>query len=220
MQAIRTHAHLLSYISRERIREEFNRILLQDYPDTLQLLKEMRVLDTIAAGYTKLMNKEQNNPWHIYDVFTHTDVALNHTKGMALEGKLAIIFHDTGKPACETLDADGISHYYGHAQKSVELARCWLKKLHYDNRTIQRVLRCIAYHDYNLTPKKALCADIFQNLIISWRMPYWPWMYSLQTSSQKTRSRPQTVSGSSGNAKSCCCTCTRRKSLSAYRHSR
>ena len=115
----------------------------------------MRVLDTIAAGYTKLMNKEQNNPWHIYDVFTHTDVALNHTKGMALEGKLAIIFHDTGKPACETLDADGISHYYGHAQKSVELARCWLKKLHYDNRTIQRVLRCIAYHDYNLTPKKS-----------------------------------------------------------------
>ena len=91
VQAIRTHAHLLSYISRERIREEFNRILLQDYPDTLQLLKEMRVLDTIAAGYTKLMNKEQNNPWHIYDVFTHTDVALNHTKGMALEGKLAII---------------------------------------------------------------------------------------------------------------------------------
>lgn len=155
VQAIRTHAHLLSYISRERIREEFNRILLQDYPDTLQLLKEMRVLDTIAAGYTKLMNKEQNNPWHIYDVFTHTDVALNHTKGMALEGKLAIIFHDTGKPACETLDADGISHYYGHAQKSVELARCWLKKLHYDNQTIQRVLRCIAYHDYNLTPKKS-----------------------------------------------------------------
>ena len=82
-------------------------------------------------------------------------MALNHTKGMALEGKLAIIFHDTGKPACETLDADGISHYYGHAQKSVELARCWLKKLHYDNRTIQRVLRCIAYHDYNLTPKKS-----------------------------------------------------------------
>lgn len=154
-QAIRTHAHLLSYISRERIREEFNRILLQDYPDTLQLLKDMRVLDAIAAGYTRLMNKEQNNPWHIYDVFTHTDVALNHTAGMALEGKLAIIFHDVGKPACEASDADGISHYNGHAQKSVELAKHWLKELRYDNKTIHRVLRCIAYHDYNLTPKKS-----------------------------------------------------------------
>ena len=76
IQAIRTHAQLLSCISKERIREEFNRIVLQDYPNTLLLLKDMHVLDEILKGYTKLMCRSQNNPWHIYDLLQHTDIEI------------------------------------------------------------------------------------------------------------------------------------------------
>lgn len=155
-QAVRSHAHLLSFISRERIREEFSRILLQDYPNTLLLLKDMQVLEEILPDYTKLMTFEQKNPWHIYDLFTHTDVALNHTANCTLACKLAVIFHDTGKPQCESRDKDGVAHYYGHAQKSVELAEAWMKQLKYDNKTIRSVLRKINYHDYNLVAKRSV----------------------------------------------------------------
>lgn len=156
IQAIRTHAQLLSCISKECIREEFNRIVLQDYPNTLLLLKDMHVLDEILKGYTKLMCRSQNNPWHIYDLLQHTDIALNHTAGYPLESKLAVIFHDTGKPQCEQIDADGISHYYGHAKQSVILGEQWMKELRYDKKTIRTVLQRIAFHDYQLTPRRAV----------------------------------------------------------------
>lgn len=147
IQAIQSNAAFLSYISRERIRDELCKLLMQDMPNTLQLLKDMHVLDEIFPGYCALTTLDQNNPWHIYDLFTHTDQALNHTVGYPLESKLAIILHDIGKPSCMTTDADGISHFYGHAMRSVTLAKQYLKDLAFDNKTIQTILTRIQYHD-------------------------------------------------------------------------
>ena len=43
--------------------------------NTLQLLYDFHVLDEILPGYSALYGHEQKTPWHIYDVFQHTDIA-------------------------------------------------------------------------------------------------------------------------------------------------
>lgn len=154
-KAIQQNHNLLHYVSKERIREEFNRLLMGEKANTLQLLYDFHVLDEILPGYSALYGHEQKTPWHIYDVFQHTDIALNHTKGYPLESKLAIIFHDWGKPACESFDDNGIAHYKKHAYVSEQIAYEQMKALKYDNKTIETVCLFIRYHDYYVHEKRS-----------------------------------------------------------------
>lgn len=154
-KAICCSAHLLTYISKERIRDEFEKILLGNKKDTLQTLREYGVLSYILPGYESIYNYKQNTPWHIYDIFKHTDVALNHTEQSSIACKLAIIFHDLGKPVKEVFDTQGIAHYKGHAAISSEQAIVYMKVLKYDSAMIQRVKTLVLYHDYYLTENKA-----------------------------------------------------------------
>ena len=147
-QAIKELAPTLSYISKERIRDEFNKILLSQHLDLLQMLYDYQVLDEILPGYSKLYGHDQKTPWHIYDIFRHSDVALNHTIGYPLESKLAIVLHDIGKPEMETFGEDGIAHYKRHALISEQKARAYLMDLRYDHKSIERVCTLILYHDY------------------------------------------------------------------------
>lgn len=149
-QAILQNAHLLTFISKERIREEFNKLLMGDQMNTLQCLRETGVLPYILPGYEILYDYPQKTPWHIYDIFRHTDVALNHTLGNSLCTKLAIIFHDIGKVEVESFDEQGIAHYKKHAVVSAEKANLYLQALKYERKTIERVNRLILFHDYYL----------------------------------------------------------------------
>jgi tRNA nucleotidyltransferase (CCA-adding enzyme) len=49
---------------------------------------------------------------------------------------------------------DGIGHFYGHAQVSVELARKTLNDLRCDNATKDTVLLLIKYHDHVIEPNE------------------------------------------------------------------
>lgn len=155
-KAIQTNASLLRFISKERIREEFNKILLANKPNTLHFLREANVLCQILPGYDRIYDFPQHTPWHCYDLFQHTDVALNHTDQDPLICKLAIVLHDVGKVDCETFDEDGIAHYKKHALVSERFAYETLKLLTYDHQTIQHVCTLIHYHDYYITLKRSV----------------------------------------------------------------
>ena len=59
-----------------------------------------------------------------------------------------MLFHDMGKPLCLTTDEQGITHFYGHAQHSAEIAKSILRRLRFDNDTTHTVCRLVQYHDY------------------------------------------------------------------------
>lgn len=59
-----------------------------------------------------------------------------------------MLFHDIGKPLCLSVDEQGITHFYGHAQCSAEFAKKILRRLRFDNDTIDTVYRLVLYHDY------------------------------------------------------------------------
>lgn len=155
-QAIQEHAATLAYISAERIQLELNKMLLSNAPNLLTLLRQYQVLPQIFPCYERMYDHPQATPWHLYDIFTHTDIALNHSINAPLESKLALVFHDIGKLDMETFDEQGIAHYKKHAIVSEKIAIEQLKALHYPHKLIDRVAVLIRYHDYYVTPKRAI----------------------------------------------------------------
>jgi len=61
-----------------------------------------------------------------------------------------MLLHDVGKPNCKTTDSKG-DHFYGHAKVGAEIARDVLKRLKFDNETIDIVFRLVLWHDYRFT---------------------------------------------------------------------
>ena len=68
--------------------------------------------------------------------------------------RLAMLFHDIGKPETITVDEEGISHFHGHPVISEEIGRKILKRLKFDNHTIDQVTRLVRYHDYYVEPSQ------------------------------------------------------------------
>ena len=52
---------------------------------------------------------------------------------------LAMLLHDIGKPSTLTVDEEGITHNHGHADAGEKMAAAILKRLKFDNDTIDKV---------------------------------------------------------------------------------
>ena len=63
-----------------------------------------------------------------------------------------MLLHDISKPDCETVDEKGISHFHGHPVKSSETAKNILRRLKYDNDTIEKVGVYVKFHDERIEP--------------------------------------------------------------------
>lgn len=156
--------HLLSFVSKERIREEFSKILMSDEKDLLIFMQEVSLLEEVLPEMLQMIDFDQNNPWHIYDLFHHTQCALNHSDHYPLSAKLSILLHDIGKCETKTTDEKGISHFFGHAQRSAEIAYDILKRLTYDCKTIHRCCTIITYHDYQLSDDERIIKRFLRKL--------------------------------------------------------
>lgn len=152
--ALQSQAHLLTYISAERIRDEWNRMLMSEYETILDLLYDSKVMPIVFPELAKLHHQKQYSLWHPYDMLQHTQIALQHTQGYSLAEKLAVVFHDIGKPDTMFLDEHHHGHFPHHAKMSVELTLRIMKRLKYDHATIQTVSKLIACHDYYLQPNE------------------------------------------------------------------
>lgn len=142
---------LLKNISSERIASELNKLLTGDYIENV-LTKFPDVLFEIIPELHPEYNFAQHNPHHKYDVWTHTVKAVSSSENN-LYLRLALLFHDIGKPHTFSVGADGVGHFYGHAAKSTEIARTVLNRLKYDNRTKNTVLALVKYHDLQIIPE-------------------------------------------------------------------
>lgn len=137
-------------VSRERIREELNKIILSDNSrEVLLNMVDDGICKSIFGDFTfeDMMFFNQNNPYHNRTLLNHTLTAMTIAPPI-LEVRLALLFHDIGKLQTQTTDDKGISHYYNHSKVSAELALKYLKQLKYDNKTIDMVITLIASHDF------------------------------------------------------------------------
>jgi len=89
----------------------------------------------------------QNNPYHIYDVFSHTIYALESCASDDMLVKLAVLFHDIGKPRCYSEDENGIGHFYRHAKVGADITEEIMERLGFDKDIREKTVQLIHYHD-------------------------------------------------------------------------
>ena len=60
--------------------------------------------------------------------------------------KITMFFHDFGKPKAKFTDSHGIDHFKCHASIGAKMSREILKRMRYDNKTIEKVSTLIGIH--------------------------------------------------------------------------
>ncbi len=151
-KAIISQKALITFVSKERVNSEFSKLICGD--NVLSVLSEFKdFLFTIIPQMKDTAECTQENPYHVYDVFSHSLHALSNTPP-DLSLRLSALLHDIGKPFCKTMDENGTAHFLGHAEKSVELATNILNDLRYANNIKKDVLCLIAEHDHPFSKKR------------------------------------------------------------------
>ncbi len=145
--AIKDLAYTLSNISVERIHVELVKLLNSDHPEYMVKLYEMGLTKVFFPEFDIMMETPQNNPHHLYSVGMHTVKALQEVPCDRMV-RLATLFHDIGKPATRSTDENGIDHFRGHPNLGSEMTKKILRRLRFDNDTIDRISLLVLYHDY------------------------------------------------------------------------
>lgn len=149
--AMKEHREALAHISAERIQVELVKTVTSHHPSYLQLAYELHLTDIILPQFNDIMETTQQNPHHFYPVGEHTLCAMEAIRPDKYL-RLAMLFHDIGKPKTKTTDQEGIDHFYGHEKVSESIAKSTLKRLRFDNQTISYVTKLVRYHDERVQP--------------------------------------------------------------------
>ena len=150
--AIKILAGNLANISAERIQVELVKLLVSNHPDYLRTAYETGMTKVFFPEFDKAMETKQNNPHHMYTVGEHMLHTLEHVRNDKVL-RLAMILHDIAKPVTLQKDEDGIDHFYGHCDVGEEMSRKILRRLRFDNDTINKVCKLVKYHDQKLSLK-------------------------------------------------------------------
>lgn len=147
-------APTLEKISAERIQTELVKLLVSAHPQYLKTAWELGITQIVLPEFDAMMETPQNTPHHCYSVGEHTLKALEYTEADKVQ-RLAVLFHDMGKPAMRTTDEQGLDHFHGHPKVSAELARKILRRLRFDNDTIRKVTELVSWHEcpWECTPR-------------------------------------------------------------------
>lgn len=147
--ALHRKKHLLKAISPQRISGELSKLLcgkaeylyyvLTDYWDILaEVIPEIKP----CVGF------QQKTHYHNKDVWEHTVSAVCNVEPV-LYLRLAMLFHDLGKPLCYQFYG-GEGHFKGHASISTEICVKELENLHFDSATSEKVVFLVKRHDMTM----------------------------------------------------------------------
>lgn len=105
------------------------------------------ILTYIVPEILPCIGFDQKNKWHVYDVWNHTVKALRSCDTDDEIIKLALFFHDIGKPHVCVEDKKGCRHFKGHGAVSAEMTDAILKRMKFDEDTTRKVTELVKHHD-------------------------------------------------------------------------
>ncbi len=149
----------LNDLPRERIFEEWKKLLLKSEKPSLGLIAGMNlgVLSEIHPQFPPLTKTKQEPDWHPEgDAWVHTLMSVDSaaeiidreeiTEDRALVVMLATLCHDLGKPDTTSLNEAGQIISHGHEPAGEEPTKEFLKSLGADNKTRDKVLKLVTNH--------------------------------------------------------------------------
>jgi len=145
LQALKQNAEALKHISRERIQDEFNKMMMTNNPDiAMKIMSRTGLLRQFLPEFDELRGVKQNM-YHDDDVFGHTLGALRETP-RDLKARLSAVFHDIGKPSTISTDKFGRIHFYDHEDVGAEMAGEIMHRMAYSNDIIRSVQNIVQHH--------------------------------------------------------------------------
>lgn len=153
--AIQKKAHNLGHISKERIRDEFSKMLMSEQPMMgIVLSQQLGLLDHIAPDLLRGIGVDQNQA-HSYTVFEHNLRSLQHAadKGWDLDVRLAALFHDVSKPETRRWSKEKRDWtFYGHEVVGGRVVEKALHDLRFPRETIEKVTKLVRWHMFFSDP--------------------------------------------------------------------
>lgn len=147
LDAIAKHKELLEHISKERIRDEFVKIVMSPAPSiALGLATQLGMLRYLSPEFEKGIGMEQNKA-HIYTVWEHLIRSLDHAanKDFPLHVRLAVLLHDIAKPHTRKM-INGQWTFYGHDVVGAKVAKHILSDLKFSKEIIEKVVKLVRWH--------------------------------------------------------------------------
>ncbi len=148
-KAIKDNAKMLSGVSRERVRDEFSKIIMSDSPmDGIILMEKLDVLKEVVPEVSVGIGVEQNGD-HIYDVWEHNLRALQHSadSGWPLHVRLAALFHDVSKPETRRWSKEKNDWtFYGHDVVGGRVAKKIMERLKFSRHEVDVASKLVRHH--------------------------------------------------------------------------
>ncbi len=146
--ALKTHHELLGHISFERIRDEFLKMIVSNYPkEAIELLDETGLLYYIIPELLDAKGVEQGGH-HTTDVWTHSLDALAECPSQDPVVKLAALLHDISKPETFAL-VNGLPTFYNHEILGSRKAKKIAQRLRLSNYDIDRIFILVRHHMFH-----------------------------------------------------------------------
>lgn len=144
-------APTMEKLARERVFSELCKLIVRLNADQGALFAP--ILTQVIPELSPLIGFDQKNPHHRYDIYTHTMHVVEGV-GQDLALRWAALLHDIGKPACFSVDENGIGHFYGHAQRSAQIASAVLRRLKAPNELREQVCTLVELHMTTTEPTR------------------------------------------------------------------
>jgi tRNA nucleotidyltransferase (CCA-adding enzyme) len=174
INSIVSHETLLKKVSKERIRDEFDKIIMSDNPMIgLVISQKISVLQHVSKNFEVMVGVSQNKEAHLYDVWEHSLRALQHAadKGFSKIVRLSALFHDIGKPKTKRVSGNKTT-FFGHEVVGEKISRETLVDLKYNKETIEKVSKMVRWHMFfsdteQITPSavRRLISNVGQEMI-------------------------------------------------------
>lgn len=174
-KAIMENADLLENIAKERIRDEFVKIIMSKRPaEGLTKALETGILKHISPELERGVGIEQNQA-HAYDVWTHLMKTVQHAadKNYPLHVRLAALLHDIGKPETRRRSEEKREWtFYGHEVVGARIAKQILDNLHFSRQTTDTVVKLVRWHMFfsdtekiTLSAVRRMVANVGKDLV-------------------------------------------------------
>ena len=155
-------------------REQFESLLISpNVVDEFNALTKEQLTEMLNADVANMVGFEQKNCHHCYNLYMHTLKAVENitNKGLTPEQftqlRVAAFFHDVAKPKVSSFNPKTKQQvFYGHAEKSVEVATPILVSLGYSEEEIKRLSFLIGHHDDFISYRTELKPFEFNHLFI------------------------------------------------------
>ena len=146
-EAIKKNSIWLEAISKERIRDEFVKIIMADNASGgIELLRELNLLKYIVPELLDNYGVSQNKH-HIYDCYQHALGALEYTakKKFNMHVRLAALLHDIAKPKVKSGQGENAT-FYNHEIVGAKMTFQILNNLKFSKKDIEKITKLVRFH--------------------------------------------------------------------------